>query len=98
MSLSDKEIELARLTGALHDVGKMAVPDEILEKPGPLTEDEWLFLRDHSMIGERILHGAPDLSNVAGFVRSSREWFDGTGPPDGLAGTDIPLISRIVFV
>jgi HD-GYP domain-containing protein (c-di-GMP phosphodiesterase class II) len=98
MTLSDKEIELARLTGGLHDVGKMAIPDEILEKPGPLTDDEWLFLRDHSKIGERILHGAPDLVNVAGLVRSSRERFDGTGYPDGLGGTDIPLISRIVCV
>jgi len=98
MNLSEKEVELARLTGGLHDVGKMAIPDEILEKPGPLTEDEWQFLRDQSMIGERILHGAPDLTNVAVFVRSSRERFDGAGYPDGLAGTDIPLISRIVFV
>jgi two-component system cell cycle response regulator len=98
LQLSDQEIELARLTGGLHDVGKMAIPDVILEKPGPLTEDEWQFLRDQSKIGERILHGAPDLTKVAALVRSSRERFDGAGYPDGLSGTDIPLISRIVFV
>jgi putative nucleotidyltransferase with HDIG domain len=98
LGLPENEVEQARLAGGLHDVGKMAVPDAILEKPGPLTEDEWRFLRDHTKIGERILHGATDLVYVAGLVRSCREWFDGSGPPDGLAGTDIPLISRIVFV
>ena len=98
MGLPDTEIEQARLAGALHDVGKMAVPDAILEKPGPLTEDEWQFLRDHTVIGERILAGAPDLVYVAGLVRACHEWFDGSGHPDGLAGPDIPLVSRIVFV
>ncbi|MFL6067004.1 MAG: HD domain-containing phosphohydrolase [Gaiellaceae bacterium] len=98
LGLSDKDVELARLTGRLHDVGKMAIPDVILEKPGPLTTDEWQFVRDHSKVGERILHGAPDLTSVAGLVRSSLERFDGTGYPTGLAGTDIPLVSRIVFV
>jgi diguanylate cyclase (GGDEF)-like protein len=98
LGLSKNEVEQARLAGALHDAGKMAIPDAILEKPGPLTEDEWRFLHDRTKIGERILHGAPDLAYVAGLVRSCSEWFDGNGHPDGLAGTDIPLISRIVFV
>lgn len=98
MGLSDSEIEQARLAGGLHDVGKMAIPDAILEKPGALSETEWQFLRDQPKIAERILAAAPDLAYVAGLVRSSREWFDGSGYPDGLAGTDIPLVSRIVFV
>jgi len=98
MDLSENDVEQARLAGALHEVGKMAIPDVILEKPGPLTEDEWKFVRGHTLIGERILHAATDLSYVAGIVRSAHERFDGIGYPDGLAGTSIPLISRIVHV
>ncbi len=96
MGLDDTDIEHARLAGALHEVGKMAIPDAILEKPGSLTEDEWTFVRRHPLIAERILHAATALSWVAGLVRSSHERFDGTGYPDGLAGTAIPLVSRIV--
>src|SRR5712691_3717653 len=98
MGLAEPEVERARLTGALHDVGKMAIPDAILDKPGPLTADEWKFVRGHTLIGERILHAATALSYVAGLVRSSHERFDGSGYPDGLAGTAIPLVSRIVLV
>jgi two-component system cell cycle response regulator len=98
MALPDTDIARARLAGALHEVGKMAIPDAILEKPGPFTDEEWKFVHGHTLIGERILHAATALSYVAGLVRSSHERFDGTGYPDGLAGTDIPLISRIVLV
>lgn len=98
LGLGEGEVARARLAGALHDVGKMAIPDAILAKPGPLTDDEWKFLRRHTLIGERILQAAPALSHVAGIVRSSHERFDGSGYPDGLAGTAIPLASRIVFV
>jgi two-component system cell cycle response regulator len=98
MGLAEPEVERARLTGALHDIGKMAIPDAILEKPGPLTDDEWKFVRGHTLIGERILQAATALSYVAGLVRSSHERFDGSGYPDGLAGTAIPLVSRIVLV
>jgi two-component system cell cycle response regulator len=98
LGLAQDEVARARLTGALHDIGKMAIPDDILEKPGPLAAEEWEFLHRHTLIGERILVGAPALAHVAGLVRSSHERFDGTGYPDALAGTDIPLVSRIVFV
>ena len=98
LGLTEKEVEQARLAGALHDVGKMAIPDAILEKPGPLNADEWKFVKGHTLIGERILHAATALSYVAGLVRSSHERFDGSGYPDGLVGTAIPLVSRIVFV
>jgi two-component system cell cycle response regulator len=98
MGLTQKEAEQARLTGALHDIGKMAIPDAILDKPGPLTAAEWKFVKGHTLIGERILHAATALSYVAGLVRSVHERFDGSGYPDGLAGMDIPLVSRIVFV
>jgi two-component system cell cycle response regulator len=98
MGLVETEVARARMAGALHEVGKMAIPDAILEKPGSFTADEWKFVHGHTLIGERILHAATALSYVAGLVRSCHERFDGTGYPDGLAGTDIPLISRIVLV
>jgi diguanylate cyclase (GGDEF)-like protein len=82
----------------LHDIGKIAIPDAILAKPGPLDEEEWRFMRRHTLIGESVLSAAPALASVAKVVRSSHERFDGGGYPDGLAGDSIPLASRIVFV
>ena len=82
----------------LHDVGKIAIPDAILSKPGPLDDHEWAFVRRHTIIGERILAGAPALSEAAALVRSSHEHFDGTGYPDGLAGEEIPIGARVVTV
>jgi two-component system, cell cycle response regulator len=89
--------ELAR-AAELHDVGKMAIPSEILNKPGPLDETDWSFVRRHTIIGERILMAAPALRAVAGLVRSSHERWDGDGYPDRLAGEDIPLGARVVAV
>jgi diguanylate cyclase (GGDEF)-like protein len=90
--------ELAELErGAqLHDLGKLAVPDEILSKPGPLDEREWDFVKQHTIVGERILRASPALRSVAGVVRSSHENWDGSGYPDGIAGEEIPLASRII--
>ena len=82
----------------LHDVGKMAVPDAILGKAGPLDEGEWAFMRQHTVVGERILRAAPALAHVAPLVRASHERYDGTGYPDRLAGEEIPLGARIVAV
>jgi diguanylate cyclase (GGDEF)-like protein len=85
-------------TAELHDVGKLAIADAILNKPGPLDENELRLMRRHTVIGERILEAAPALQDVARLVRSTHERVDGRGYPDGLAGTEIPLASRIVFV
>ncbi|MDX6626481.1 MAG: hypothetical protein QOE56_1470 [Solirubrobacterales bacterium] len=82
----------------LHDTGKMAIPDAILNKPGPLEEQEWEFMRKHTLIGERIIASAPALVPVARLVRSSHERWDGGGYPDGLRGEQIPLGARIVAV
>jgi diguanylate cyclase (GGDEF)-like protein len=98
LGLSHGEVVRTRLAASLHDIGKMAIPDEILEKPGPLTDEEWKFVRRHTLVGERILLAAPALSHVAGVVRSCHERYDGSGYPDGLAGEEIPLPSRIVFL
>ncbi len=82
----------------LHDVGKVAIPAEILAKPGPLDEEEWQYMHRHTLIGERILAAVPSLGSVARIVRSSHERWDGTGYPDGLFGEQIPLGARIVAV
>jgi len=80
----------------LHDVGKLGIPDAILDKPGPLDEDEWQLMRQHTVIGERILGTDPVMQPVARLVRSSHERWDGQGYPDGLAGAAIPLGARII--
>jgi len=91
-------MELVRQTALLHDVGKVAIPDEILSKPGALNDSEWEFMKRHTLIGERILAAAPALATVATLVRSTHERCDGGGYPDGLSGDDIPLIARIIAV
>jgi diguanylate cyclase (GGDEF)-like protein len=98
LSLLSEELDEVVRAAELHDVGKMAIPDEILHKPGPLTDSEWSFVRQHTLIGERILGAAPALLPVAKLVRASHEHFDGSGYPDGLAGEAIPLGARIVAV
>jgi putative nucleotidyltransferase with HDIG domain len=97
LGLDVDELRDLEYTAILHDIGKIAIPDDILLKPGPLTEDEWAFMRKHTSIGERILRGVPFLEDAARAVRSAHERWDGTGYPDGLTCDDIPLLSRIVF-
>jgi HD-GYP domain-containing protein (c-di-GMP phosphodiesterase class II) len=89
--------EVAR-AAELHDVGKVGIPDAILEKPGPLNSDEWRYIRQHTVIGERILSATPALRPVASIVRASHERWDGVGYPDGLRGAEIPLGARIIAV
>jgi diguanylate cyclase (GGDEF)-like protein len=98
LELSEDEVGLTRLTAELHDVGKTAIPDAILDKAGPLDDDEWTLMKRHTIIGERILASAPALVRIAPLVRSTHEWIDGTGYPDGLRADEIPLSSRIVAV
>jgi diguanylate cyclase (GGDEF)-like protein len=98
LGLSQDEVENVRHASELHDVGKVAIPDAILGKPGPLTEEEWAFVRRHTLIGERIILAAPALARVAALVRASHERWDGAGYPDALAGEAIPLGARIVAV
>ena len=98
LGLGPSERERVRLAAVLHDVGKIAVPDEILDKPGPLDEQEWELMRKHTLFGQRILEAAPALRDIGPIVRSSHERIDGGGYPDGLAGHDIPVASRIIAV
>ena len=92
------DVDVMVRAAELHDVGKMAVPDEILLKPGPLDGRELDFIRKHTLVGERILAAAPALQPVARIVRTSHECWDGSGYPDGLAGEEIPLGARIIAV
>jgi len=96
LGLRRDELDELERAAQLHDLGKLAVPDEILRKPGPLDERDWEFVRQHTIVGERILRASPALRSVASIVRSSFESWDGSGYPDGLAGEAIPLQSRII--
>jgi diguanylate cyclase (GGDEF)-like protein len=98
LGLDGEELDVLARAAELHDVGKIAIPDAILSKPGPLDEEEWRFMRRHTILGERILMAASALRPVARLVRSSHERFDGAGYPDGLKGEEIPLGARIIFV
>ena len=98
MGLSALERAHVRLASQLSGLGKLALPDSLLGKAGALTPEERAYVRDHPVIAERILLRARGLEAVAALVRSSREHFDGSGHPDGLAGDDIPLGARIVAV
>ena len=98
LGLDAEELEALACGAALHDIGKMAIPEAILEKPGELSAAEWELIKQHTLIGERILTAAPALHRSAQLVRSSHERVDGCGYPDGLAGDAIPLGSRIILV
>jgi diguanylate cyclase (GGDEF)-like protein len=92
----DLAVQRIWLAATLHDIGKTAIPESILNKAGPLDEQEWEFMHRHTLIGERIVLAAPALANTAPLIRSSHERLDGGGYPDGLRGDQIPLGSRII--
>jgi HD-GYP domain-containing protein (c-di-GMP phosphodiesterase class II) len=92
------ELDVLVRAAELQDIGKLAIPDQVLSKQGPLTDAEWELIRRHPVVGERILQAAPALVPVARLVRSCSERFDGSGYPDGLRGEEIPLGSRIIAV
>jgi ribonuclease P protein subunit RPR2 len=79
----------------LHDVGKVGIPERILNKPGPLSAAEWRVMRTHPIIGFQILQGIPFMTSAASIVRCHHEMWDGSGYPEGLAGEDIPLPARV---
>jgi diguanylate cyclase (GGDEF)-like protein/putative nucleotidyltransferase with HDIG domain len=97
LGMSSDDVNLVEKAASLHDIGKLAIPSSVLEKPGPLDYDEWSLMRQHTVVGERIIAAAPALERVARIVRSSHERVDGQGYPDGLHGGEIPLTARIIF-
>jgi len=97
MGLDSRERRNVEFGALLHDVGKIAIPKEMINKPGPLTEDEWVIVKTHTIEGQRMLDRVGGvLRDVGQIVRSSHEHWDGTGYPDGLAGEEIPLAASIV--
>jgi two-component system cell cycle response regulator len=96
--LGTEELDYIARAAQLHDIGKIAIPDEILSKPAGLDEMEWKLMRRHTLIGERIVGSSLAMKPVGRLVRSSHERWDGGGYPDGHAGTEIPLGSRIIFI
>jgi diguanylate cyclase len=96
--VSGKELEDLALLATLHDIGKVGVNENILQKPGPLTTEEWLEMRKHTAIGYRIAQNTPELSAVADYILYHHERWDGTGYPKGLKGIEIPLLCRILAV
>jgi two-component system cell cycle response regulator len=97
LELPPGELTALGRASELHDIGKIAIPDAILNKAGPLDEEEWSFMHQHTILGERIVSAAPSLASVGSLIRSSHERWDGKGYPDRLAGEDIPLASRIIL-
>lgn len=98
LGLSREDVACTRIAAELHDIGKTALPEAILSKPGPLDRDEWDFVQRHTLIGERIVAAAPALAKIAPIVRASHERPDGKGYPDGLTADGIPIGARIVAV
>ena len=98
MGLVDGDRAQLRQAAELHDVGKLAIPEELLHKPGPLDAEEWAFVRRHPLIGERIIGAAPALAGPAKLVGATHERLDGSGYPNGLTGDQIPLGARIIAV
>jgi diguanylate cyclase (GGDEF)-like protein/putative nucleotidyltransferase with HDIG domain len=97
LGLDDGEVAHVQAAALLHDIGKVAIPDEILNNPGALSDEQWALMRDHTIIGERILRNIPGFGGVARIIRHEHERWDGTGYPDGLEGEQIPIGSRIIL-
>ncbi len=98
LDLSRDELEVLGHAALFHDIGKLAVPDAILLKPGPLSDDEWSLMRTHSEEGARIIERLGFLHDAVPSIRHHHEWFDGAGYPHGLTGEEIPLGARIIHV
>lgn len=98
MGLSSLQIDELELLAMLHDIGKIAIDDGILDKPGKLTEDEWETMKKHPEIGYRIACTVPELINIADFILAHHERWDGKGYPRGLVGKEVPILARILAV
>jgi HD-GYP domain-containing protein (c-di-GMP phosphodiesterase class II) len=97
LGLRDREVQAAWWAGTLHDLGKLSVPIDVLQKPGPLSETEWSEMRRHPVVGSNALLAiSPSFALIASAVRTHHERWDGDGYPDQLAGEEIPLLGRIV--
>lgn len=98
LGLDSSEAALLQLAAALHDIGKIVVPDTVLDKRSPLTEEDWSLIRQHPVVGARIVGKVRELAYVADAVRHHHERYDGSGYPDNLAAESIPLLARVIAV
>jgi HD-GYP domain-containing protein (c-di-GMP phosphodiesterase class II) len=98
MKLPDIDIYRLEISGLFHDIGKLVIQDRILNKSGPLTNQEWGEIICHPEVGYRILRTSADMSDIADYVLYHHEWYDGSGYPEGLKAEEIPLLSRIISV
>nr|WP_092070969.1 HD-GYP domain-containing protein [Dendrosporobacter quercicolus]NSL48436.1 HD-GYP domain-containing protein [Dendrosporobacter quercicolus DSM 1736]SDM16835.1 metal dependent phosphohydrolase [Dendrosporobacter quercicolus] len=98
IGLTEMDQQLIHIGAHLHDIGKIGVPDEVLNKPGRLTDEQFSMIKQHPVIGYHIVSKVSWFGGISGIVRHHHERFDGKGYPDGLAGTNIPLGARIVAV
>jgi HD-GYP domain-containing protein (c-di-GMP phosphodiesterase class II) len=96
VGLTEGAVSALRIAGLLHDVGKIGVPDDILKKPGPLSDEERALMREHVVLSNLIVHGIPELEDVSDAVYCHHERWDGMGYPRGLKGEEIPLPGRIM--
>jgi putative two-component system response regulator len=96
LGLPDAELAALQTAGIVHDVGKVAVPEEIMMKPGPLTQDEVEIMREHAVVGERLCAGVKSFRGALPLIRHHHERMDGSGYPGGLKGGEIPLGARII--
>jgi HD-GYP domain-containing protein (c-di-GMP phosphodiesterase class II) len=97
LGLAADHVDRIAHAALLHDVGKLAMPEELLEKNGPLTRDEWEVMSEHPIVGERILARTKELAGLAPIVRHEHEHWDGSGYPDGLEAQRIPVGSRVIL-
>lgn len=98
MNLPQTTLQELELLGVLHDIGKIGVPDSILNKPGKLDEEEWVIMKRHAEIGSRITQSVPEFVRISDYILSHHERWDGKGYPRGLKGTEIPIQSRILSI
>jgi HD-GYP domain-containing protein (c-di-GMP phosphodiesterase class II) len=98
LGLGGRELRATRMGALLHDVGKIGIPESILNKPGPLTDDEFTVMKRHTLIGADIISGIPGMEEVVGLVRSSHERWDGRGYPDGLQALEVPRGAYVIAV
>ncbi len=98
LNLPDDLLEEIETTGLLHDIGKIAIPEKILLKPGKLTDEEYKIIKSHPELGEKLVNGIEKLKLISSWLKSHHERYDGKGYPEGLAGEQIPISSRIIAI
>lgn len=98
LGLSQEELDLLKKGAALHDIGKIGIPDNILNKPGALTREEFEIMKTHTIIGDKIISSLRSFGNIKSMIRHHHEKLDGSGYPDGLKGDEIDILTRIIAI